>query len=722
MSSTNYFYIKNNVGDENTFSIKINNNVNLEYSTDGSTFTPITNNCLIKFTNYLYLKGNNNTSLDGCEIECTKQHSIGGYLISLLNGDNSTISNNTIPENSINTFKYLFAGDKNLTDIKDLIFPTNTVEGCYQHMFTGCKSLKSITELPATDLTDYCYHGMFMACKGLTKIELPESFLAPYAYSNMFLGSHNLKDVVVVYNENINETNYKGWLNNVSSNGEFKYKNGDDNINISTLRNQYHIPSSWDVLKFENVIVSPSVDNVELGADFLVYDTQDSKYKILKGETYNATTFNTARYKTNFDIIIDIDDTTLRAVAHDDAYGYANMINSDFAAANNYYRIEIDNKQAGSFTTKIQNTTYNVSWEAGATMDSIKSQINNSNVVLLKDGTGLGVSLTSSNTCTVTDITGTVKLIDMSTLAVYDKGVKYGDSYNPELSVIDNKTKQWQWVSVQTIMGSDIIPIKANSIHPMDNNGVNSYAGVNYKQYRSYISKSGNNTFKSDGVNGSAQQSTNQNLMKLTVFNNNVNSNAALDSDGYKMYEYYNNLFNSIGDEFAEKHDLYVSRYGEMEDLYAAYLMSHMVNTDNPTSGIVYSSKGYGVTLTNVKGKIMTLDYDYKYYPAYPPEYNALQYGLEDEATGFGKGTYYHPEPYDLALMFRDDIMTKLNNNFIAGNSKVTKLSNGSNKGSCAEYLSFSTWYYYGTHGYLNASTRNYDTFRSRPLVALPLN
>ena len=588
-------------------------------------------------------------------------------------------------------------------------------------MFTACKSLKTIANLQTTDLTDYCYHGMFMTCKGLTKVSLPETYLAPYAYSNMFLGNHNLNEVIVVYNQNIDETNYKGWLTDVNTNGDFKYTGGTDDLNTSTLRKLYYVPGSWNISSYENIIIDPLTDTIELGADFVVYDTQDNKYKVLKRESYKPETFNSTRYNTNYDVVIDIDDTTLRAVATDDAYGYENMVNSDYAAANNYYRIEIDTTTSGSFTTKIGSTNYPVSWEAGATMDNIKSQINNSNVVLLNDGTGLGVSTTQHTTCTINDIVGTVKLIDMSTLAVYDKGVKYGDSYNPELSVINNKAKQWQNASVRTIMGSDIIPIGPNSSSAMNNIGVNNSLGVNYSKYRSYISNNGNSSFKSDGVNGSAQQSTNQNPMKKSVFDSNINSSAAVGSDAYKMYEYYNNLLNSIGEEFAEKHDLYVSRYGEMEDLYAAYIMSHMINTDNPTSGIVYTSKGYGPELTQVKGKIMTLDYNYKYYPAYPPEYNALQYGLTGLNNGFGKGTYYHPELYDLALMFRDDMMNKLNSNFIAGKSKVTKLSLSSYRGSCAEYYSTGTWYFYGPNGNFNLSSRYHTYFRSRPLVALPL-
>ena len=296
--------------------------------------------------------------------------------------------------------------------------------------------------------------------------------------------------------------------------------------------------------------------------------------------------------------------------------------------------------------------------------------------------------------------------------------------------------KPWYWPLFEASakrIGMDVIviaekPIGANS-SCIANNGQNYIygCGINYTEYRSYMSTNGNNQFCTDGVNGSKNTHSSTSFsnpyfpMNKSVFDSNINSNATKDSDAYKMYEYYNNLLNSIGDEFAEKHDLYVSRYGEMEDLYAAYLMSHMINTDNPTSGIVYTSKDYGSTLTQVKGKIFTVDYNYKYYPAYPPEYNCLQYGLTDLQSGFGKGTYYHPEPYDLALIFRDDMLPKLNENFKKSNFKITSLTNSLYRGTSAEYAFNLTWIFHGLIRTLYNHTRYRSIFRCRPFLAFDL-
>ena len=492
----------------------------------------------------------------------------------------------------------------------------------------------------------------------------------------------------------------------------------------------------------KNLIVYPTESNIIPGVDYVVYDTYDDTYKILKGKSYDENTFDFSRYQTNFDIVIGIRDNKIHAVACDDAYGYENMVNDDTAAAPCYYRLEFDNKQAGSLSYKItllssviiENT---LTWNGGDSYETIVEGLHSylqsintyAGAYVLDDNTGIGFSLGyyGNNTLEITESDVEYTLLDMSTLAVYDKGVKYGDSYNPNLAVINNNHKSWRSVSVQTIMGSDIIPIGPNTAC-IANNGQNYVygCGINYAGYRSYMSANGNNQFCTDGVNGSKNTHSSTSYsnpyfpMNKSVFDSNINSSAAKDSDAYKMYEYYNNLLNSIGDEFAEKHDLYVSRYGEMEDLYAAYLMSHMINTDNPTSGIVYTSKDYGPELTNVKSKIFTVDYNYKYYPAYPPEYNALQYGLTDLQSGFGKGTYYHPEPYDIALIFRDDMLPKLNDNFKKSNFKVTKLTNSLYRGTSAEYNSYRTWYFGGART-LYANLRSDSVFRCRPFLAFDL-
>lgn len=43
---------------------------------------------------------------------------------------------------------------------------------CYSSMFSGCTSLTTAPELPATTLASGCYYGMFYNCRNLTSIDI----------------------------------------------------------------------------------------------------------------------------------------------------------------------------------------------------------------------------------------------------------------------------------------------------------------------------------------------------------------------------------------------------------------------------------------------------------------------------------------------------------------------------------------------------------------------
>ena len=51
-----------------------------------------------------------------------------------------------------------------------LILPASTAANCYMEMFSGCTSLKSAPDLPATVLADKCYLRMFLNCTKLKSI------------------------------------------------------------------------------------------------------------------------------------------------------------------------------------------------------------------------------------------------------------------------------------------------------------------------------------------------------------------------------------------------------------------------------------------------------------------------------------------------------------------------------------------------------------------------
>ena len=58
-----------------------------------------------------------------------------------------------------------------ITDAAELVLPTNVAPNCYEQMFSGCTSMVSAPELPATTLADFCYAYMFQNCNSLNYIK-----------------------------------------------------------------------------------------------------------------------------------------------------------------------------------------------------------------------------------------------------------------------------------------------------------------------------------------------------------------------------------------------------------------------------------------------------------------------------------------------------------------------------------------------------------------------
>ena len=118
----------------------------------------------------------------------------------------------------------------------------------------------------------------------------------------------------------------------------------------------------------------------------------------------------------------------------------------------------------------------------------------------------------------------------------------------------------------------------------------------------------------------------------------------------------------------------------------------------------------------------MVPDYNGKYVPAYPPEYKALQYGKDDISSHFKKGSYYLPEPYDIGLFMRDDIMAKVNARTLSlyNNYQISRiaLANTNYLGTCAEYSAYYTWSFYGYYRVLTYDARFLAYFHARPCFA----
>jgi len=93
-------------------------------------------------------------------------------------------------------FSQLFAGCTGITEADRLIIPfTATTQNMCAGMFSGCTSLTTVPELPATTLGDVCYQSMFADCTSLVSAQtiLPATTASSVCYQGMFSGCTSLE-------------------------------------------------------------------------------------------------------------------------------------------------------------------------------------------------------------------------------------------------------------------------------------------------------------------------------------------------------------------------------------------------------------------------------------------------------------------------------------------------------------------------------------------------
>ena len=474
--------------------------------------------------------------------------------------------------------------------------------------------------------------------------------------------------------------------------------------------------------------------------DMLFFDKIAHKYVVVKKDNVASVLtggYDTTRYETNFDSFIGTLDGMAHFVARDDAAPTQSLYSNDMAATSCYYRIEIDNTQAGSITFSVASgngsiASTTISWEADEAMATIVAKFTAKNPAAssyiafeaFEDGTGVGLEVGGygANTMTVT-ASENCTVIDCSTLAFYASenpaapGV--GGTFVPTASwtFIGNAHHNWRGATARTILGQNLVD---DSTTLIANDGYNySYrCGGNFAKFKSWASVSGESTFNDDGEGGSIAN-PGAHVMNEATFNLGVRDYTGEDSAHLGMKEYYTHLTTDTTGDFAALRATYEARYGQMTSMYDAYLMSHMVDP-GANSGIANSMRNKGKRQTEVKADAMNVTYNYVILPAYPPEYNAAHYGSAI-TEGFQAGTYYHPEPGDLGLLMRDDIMEVANAN-IALSGGGTAIVNTTSKGSCADYTAGRTWCFSSTDGCVGTTLRYFGYFRSRPVLALPIN
>ncbi len=475
--------------------------------------------------------------------------------------------------------------------------------------------------------------------------------------------------------------------------------------------------------------------------DMLFFDKKKKKYVVVKKQSVISVLmtdgYDTTRYETNFDSFIGALDGMAHFVARDDAAPTQSLYSNDVAATSCYYRIEIDNTQAGSITFSVASgngsiASTTISWEANEAMADIVAKFtsinpsSSTNIAFsgLEDGTGVGLEVGGYGANTMTVTAGeNCMVIDCSTLAFYASenpsapGVGGTFVPAPSWTFIDKaQHHNWRGATASTILGQNLV---GDSTMLIANDGYNySYrCGGNFAKFKLWASVSGENTFSDDGEGGSIAN-PGAHVMNEATFNLGVRDYTGEDSAHLGMKEYYTHLTTDTTGDFATMRATYEARYGQMTSMYDAYLMSHMVDP-GANSGIANAMRNQGKRQTEVKADAMNVTYNYVILPAYPPEYNAAHYG-NSATEGFQAGTYHHPEPGDLGLFMRDDIMAATNVNIaLSGGGTAIAITS---KGSCADYNAYYTWCFYSSSGCVSNSTRYNGIFRSRPVLDLPIN
>ena len=146
----------------------------------------------------------------------------------------------------------LFLNCKSLTKAPLLL--NALADYCYNSMFSGCTSLASAPQLPATTLADSCYESMFSGCTSLASApQLPATTLANSCYYNMFYSCSKLKEVRVSATTTAMYA-LGNWLYGVSATGDFYC---DPNATIFPTDSGSGIPKGWRRLSIDDYPVTP---------------------------------------------------------------------------------------------------------------------------------------------------------------------------------------------------------------------------------------------------------------------------------------------------------------------------------------------------------------------------------------------------------------------------------------------------------------------------------
>ncbi|MGX8697886.1 MAG: hypothetical protein ACSW8D_16015, partial [Prevotella sp.] len=287
-------------------------------------------------------------------------------------------------------------------------------------------------------------------------------------------------------------------------------------VSIKDLINEALIQSTSDPR-----IKPLSASDLEEG-DMLFYDRLARRYCSVKQAAIGAVLadYDEHRYETNYDTYVGTLGGKAHFVAITDAYSQEGMYTGegDTAAANNYYRIEIDNTQEGSITFSATSgngsiASNTISWEAGEEMATIVGKFTAKNssanyivFAALADGQGVGLKIGGygTNTMTVTANTNCT-VIDCSKLSFLRSknpgAPAVGGDFNPAAAwtYLGNTThRSFRGSTARTILGTALVNSSDSAI-AVDGYNYSYRCGLNFAKFKSWAKTEGESTYYDDG-------------------------------------------------------------------------------------------------------------------------------------------------------------------------------------------------------------------------------
>ena len=420
-----------------------------------------------------------------------------------------------------------------------------------------------------------------------------------------------------------------------------------------------------------NVVVEATPFNVEVG-DMLVYDKQELKHKIVKMKTYNAATFDTTRY-------IKSEALYHRTVGEVGLFLYKSQTSGAWGAQTEFKISGIDLTAAGSFDFlstgyQAKATATTISWEAGATLDSVKAQFATGNGATLGNASYSSVAIDGNDLIFMIGGTGTNN-ITLSNLADGGANVvltdysKYCKINGVELTGNDNEVhRSFQGSTVATCfpsLASDLLPV-TSACYTVSKVSRPYRCGMSFQIFKAYVTTNGASTFVDDTTSGSTFP------MTLAKFNACATSETAAE----------------------------VACYNRHNGNYDSYLRAAMIDIESLKGTVGQAYKNFGKQ-GKLLASIFYKNHNNEWKPCYPAAYNVSLLGVTvaGYTTGFEPGNIYLSDNYEMSSFMNDDIRLVLNGYISALGSGNTL--GGSHFWSASEYSSRYAWLFIATYGNL---------------------